>query len=70
MRAQHILVVNTDSRNHESLLCITHSHKETKMKKILNTIYEVMESIGRAKAAAHLSRMGLHDEAKALMLAD
>lgn len=40
------------------------------MKKIINTIYEVMESIGRAKAAAHLSRMGLHDEAKALMLAE
>jgi hypothetical protein len=48
----------------------THSHKETKMKKIINTIYEIMESIGRAKAAAHLSRMGLHDEAKALMLTD
>jgi hypothetical protein len=40
------------------------------MKNFLNAIYEVMESIGRAKAAAHLSRMGLHQEAKALMLAD
>ena len=40
------------------------------MKKILNIIYEVMESIGRAKAAAHLSRIGLHQEAKKLMLAD
>jgi len=40
------------------------------MKSFLNTIYEVMESIGRAKAAAHLSRMGLHQEAKVLMLAD
>jgi hypothetical protein len=40
------------------------------MKSFLNTIYEVMESMGRAKAAAHLSRMGLHQEAKALMLAD
>jgi hypothetical protein len=48
----------------------THSHKENKMKKILNAIYEVMESVGRAKAAAHLSRMGMHEEAKALMLAD
>jgi hypothetical protein len=48
----------------------THSHKETKMKKIFNVIYEIMESMGRAKAAAHLSRQGLHKEAKALMLAD
>lgn len=39
------------------------------MKQIFNTIYEFFESIGRAKAAAHLSRNGLHDEAKALMLA-
>ena len=26
------------------------------------------ESAGRARAAAHLSQMGMHDEAKALML--
>jgi hypothetical protein len=40
------------------------------MKSFLNAIYEILESIGRAKAAAHLSRQGLHAEAKALMLAD
>lgn len=39
------------------------------MKRFFNTIYEVLESIGRAKAAAHLSRQGLYNEAKALMLA-
>lgn len=37
------------------------------MKSFLNTIYEILESIGRAKAAAALSRSGLHAEAKALM---
>lgn len=40
------------------------------MKKIFNVICEILESIGRAKAAAHLSRQGLHAEAKALLLAD
>jgi hypothetical protein len=40
------------------------------MKKIFNAIYEIMESMGRAKAAAHLSRQGLHEEAKALMLSE
>jgi hypothetical protein len=40
------------------------------MKSFLNAICEILESIGRAKAAAHLSRQGLHAEAKALMLAD
>jgi hypothetical protein len=40
------------------------------MKSFFTAIYEVMESIGRAKAAAHLSRQGLHAEAKALMLAE
>jgi len=53
-----------------SLYCITHSHKENKMKSILDTIYAVLESIGRAKAAAHLSRQGRHDEAKAILLAE
>jgi hypothetical protein len=28
------------------------------------------ESAGRARAASELSRMGMHDEAKALMLGD
>jgi hypothetical protein len=40
------------------------------MKKFFSVIYEIMESMGRAKAAAHLSRNGLHDEARALMLGD
>lgn len=40
------------------------------MKQFFNVIYQVLESVGRAKAAAHLSRQGLHAEAKALMLAD
>jgi hypothetical protein len=40
------------------------------MKQFFNTICEIMESLGRARAAAHLSRQGLHSEAKALMLAD
>jgi hypothetical protein len=39
------------------------------MKKILNAIYEILESMGRAKAAACLARHGRHEEAKALMLA-
>lgn len=38
------------------------------MKRVLNAIYEILESIGRAKAAAALSRSGLHAEAKALMI--
>jgi hypothetical protein len=40
------------------------------MKQFFNVIYEVLESMGRAKAAAALSRQGLHEEAKALILAD
>ena len=40
------------------------------MKSFFNAIYEIMESMGRAKAAAHLARQGLHAEAKALLLAD
>lgn len=39
------------------------------MKKILNVIYEILESMGRAKAAACLARNGRHEEAKALMMA-
>jgi hypothetical protein len=46
----------------------THSHKENEMKKIFNVIYEIMESMGRAKAAAHLCRQGRHEEAKKLMI--
>jgi hypothetical protein len=40
------------------------------MKNFFNVIYQVLESIGRAKAAAHLSRQGQYAEAKALLLAD
>jgi hypothetical protein len=39
------------------------------MKQFFNTMYEILESLGRAKAAAALSRQGLHEEAKKLMLA-
>ena len=39
------------------------------MKQFLNAIYEVLESMGRAKAAACLARHGRHEEAKALLLA-
>jgi hypothetical protein len=40
------------------------------MKQFFNAVYEVLESMGRAKAAAHLSRQGKHEEAKAVLLAD
>ena len=40
------------------------------MKKFFTAIYEVMESMGRAKAAARLARHGHVEQAKALMLAD
>ena len=39
------------------------------MKTFLNAVYEIFESMGRAKAAAHLARCGMHKEAKDLMLA-
>jgi hypothetical protein len=38
------------------------------MKDFLNTLYGIFETMGRARAAAHLARHGLHAEAKALML--
>jgi hypothetical protein len=38
------------------------------MRSFLNTIYEILESIGRANAAAALSRSGHYAEARALML--
>jgi hypothetical protein len=38
------------------------------MKKFLNVIYEMMESMGRAKAASCLARHGRYAEAKAMML--
>jgi len=36
----------------------------------LYNIWSFGESAGRARAAAELSRMGMHDEAKALMMGD
>ena len=38
------------------------------IKNFLSTLYEFFEIMGRARAAAHLARHGLHVEAKALML--
>jgi hypothetical protein len=38
------------------------------MKSFLNTLYEIFEGIGRAKAASHLARCGMYEEAKALMI--
>lgn len=38
------------------------------MKSFFKAIYEILESISRAKAASHLARCGMHNEAKALML--
>lgn len=46
------------------------SQRDIKMKKLFNTIFSVLESMGRAKAAAHLSRNGNVEGAKALMLAE
>jgi hypothetical protein len=40
------------------------------MKRFLNIVYTVLESMGRAKAAAHMARCGRHKEAQAIMLAD
>jgi hypothetical protein len=40
------------------------------MKQFFNVVYEILESMGRAKAAAHLSRQGRHEEAKAVLLAE
>jgi hypothetical protein len=39
------------------------------MKSFLNTLYEIFESMGRAKAAAHFARAGMHKEARDIMLA-
>lgn len=39
------------------------------MKTFLNAVCDLFESMGKARAAAHLARCGLHKEAKALMLA-
>ena len=39
------------------------------MKNFLNALYEIFESMGRAKAASHFARCGMHEEAKAIMMA-
>jgi hypothetical protein len=39
------------------------------MKNFLNVLYEIGLSIGQAKAAAALARRGMHEEAKAIMMA-
>lgn len=38
------------------------------MKSILSKIMEVIESLGKARAAAELARAGYHKEAQAIML--
>ena len=38
------------------------------MKTFLNIVYEIFESMGRARAASHLARCGMHKEARDLML--
>jgi hypothetical protein len=40
------------------------------MKRFFKKLLEVIESLGRAKAAASLSRQGLHKQARELMLKD
>jgi hypothetical protein len=37
------------------------------MKNFLNILYEIFEGLGKARAASHLARCGMHKEAKALM---
>ena len=38
------------------------------MKSFLKYLYDVVESIGRAKAASHLARMGNYEAAKRVMV--
>jgi hypothetical protein len=38
------------------------------MKSFINTVFSILEGIGRAKAATYYSRMGRHDIAKEIML--
>jgi hypothetical protein len=38
------------------------------MKKFFNLMYQICLSIGQARAAAELTRNGLHEEARALLL--
>jgi hypothetical protein len=39
------------------------------MKNFLNTLYEICIGIGQARAAAAMARAGMHEEAKAIMMA-
>ena len=39
------------------------------MKKLLQAFYEISLSIGQARAAAAMARAGMHEEAKAIMMA-
>ena len=39
------------------------------MKTFLNALYEISLSIGQARAAAAMARAGMHEEAKAIMMA-
>jgi hypothetical protein len=38
------------------------------MKRFFKKVYEVLESMGRAKAAAHMARCGRYKEAQSIML--
>jgi hypothetical protein len=38
------------------------------MKQFFNVVYEILESMGRAKAASHMARCGRYKEAQSIML--
>ena len=40
------------------------------MKKIINTVFQILESMGRARAASILVRHGNYDAARRLMIQD
>jgi hypothetical protein len=40
------------------------------MKSLVNRLTSIFDSIARARAATHLSRMGRHDLAREIMLKD
>jgi hypothetical protein len=50
-----------------SLYCITHSHKDNKMKNFFKKIADALDTFNRARAAAYFSRMGRDDLAKKIM---
>lgn len=37
------------------------------MKSVINSIYQFLESMGRARAASHFARTGQYDLARAIM---